>query len=431
MAIPTPKIELGVDVNSPIAPFFRLDDLETGVLDSSLGILGGESVFFDITDKVKRYSISRGKGRQFSQFTTGQADIELNNHDRTFDPKYADSPLVGQIVPRREIRISSNDAVVFYGWVDDWNLSYLPNGDSIAQATCYDAFAILAGQTLTAGTPVEQLSSARIIDVLDDPLVNWSASNRNIDEGIITMGTQEITEGTNALSYLQKITQTEEGLLFISKDGDVTFKSKLRPINIDNVTTFGDSEGIPFRNLGVTYGSELLFNNVIAANVGGGTATVADVESQAAYGVRTYTATDLLGANDQVAIDYALSIAEQYSTPEYRFDSLEVALHKLESADRDKILALELGSIARIIFTPNGIGDAIGQYGEIVSIDHMVSPDQHIVELGFSKLSKAQLTLDDEIFGKLDLANVLGAANNAWTLNDAIYGRLSAGMAVS
>lgn len=408
MAIPVPKIELGVDAQSSIAPFFKLDNNTTGVLDNVEYRLGGLDFFVDITNSVRNYSVSRGKNQEFAQFTVGQATIELNNQDRTFDPLYDASPLAGQIVPRRQIKISANDQILFSGWVDDWNFSYLPNDDSIAEAVAYDAFSIIAGQTVTAGTPTPQLSGLRINSVLDDPNVNWSESQRDIDSGFITVGSQEITEGQNALDYLQKITLTEQGLFFISKDGTVTFRGNLRPLNAANSIDFNDTTGIPFTNLSISYGAEELFNKVIVNNVGGSSITVDDLESQQIYGIRTYTGNDLLGVDDTAALEYAISIADQYSTPEYRINGFQVLLHKLHEDQIDQILDLELGSIARISFTPNNISPAITQYAEIIRIDHVVSPSQHVVEFGFRKLTKAELVLDDEVFGRLDASNVLG-----------------------
>ena len=71
------------------------------------------------------------------------------------------------------------------------------------------------------------------------------------------------------------------------------------------------------------------------------------------------------------------------------------------------------------------------QYGEIIRIQHTITPETHFATFGFSRLSQAQFLLNDDIFGTLDNANVLGAPFNDWTLNDTIYGRLSAGMALS
>jgi len=107
-------------------------------------------------------------------------------------PLFTSSPYAGNIIPRREIRITTGDKVQYTGWIDDWNLSYLPNGDSVAEAIAYDATSILSGQTLDASTPSEENTGARISAILDD--INWSADLRNIDTGQATLGTAAIAE---------------------------------------------------------------------------------------------------------------------------------------------------------------------------------------------------------------------------------------------
>ena len=98
----------------------------------------------------------------------------------------------------------------------------------------------------------------------------------------------------------------------------------------------------------------------------------------------------------------ALALAERYSQPEYLFNSLEVALHKLSPAQQAQILGMEIGSIGEVIFTPNGIGDPIERYVQVISINHTVNPDSHYVEFGFQSVDTASLVLDDAEFGKLD-----------------------------
>lgn len=431
MSIPAPKVELGLDGDSPIFPGFTLDNLESGILDNTDYYLAGGLIFYDVTDRVREISVSRGKSAIFSEISAGQATISFNNHDRAFDPRYTASPFAGNIVPRREIKIYSDGAPIFVGWVDDWNLSYLPNGDSITEAIAFDGFSILAGQKLPLSTPVEQLAGARVEAILDLPDVNWDPNLRQIQSGVLNMGTQEITVGTNVLNYLQQVTRTEDGLLYMSKAGEVTFKERLRPFNVPEVVDFNQGSGIPFSSVQVNYGTELLYNEITISRVDGGTAVATDPTSQASYGIRSLQSSDYLFANDTDLATQALNLAERYSTPEYRFEALEVAVHSLTPAEQTTVTGLELGSVARIQFTPNGIGDPIVQYGEIIGIQHVISPDQHFTTFGFSRLSQAQFLLDDEIFGTLDRANVLGADLNPWTLNDAIFGRLSAGMAVS
>lgn len=401
MSMPTEKVEVGFDlVDSPIAPFFVLDDPVKGVLDNTQYVIAG-TIFYDITSRVRRFQINRGRKSEFNFNPAGFASVELNNHDRAFDPLYPDSPFYGNIIPRRELRITTGTAVQFSGWVEDWNLTYLPNGDSVASADCIDATSILASQVLTAGTPAQQLSGARINDILDDPGVNWPTALRNIDEGGTTLGTQEIPEGTNALTYLQTIARTEPGEFFIGKEGRVNFRDRNFTATSDGLVVFGGT-GVDFVGIEVVYGSEQLYNQVVVSRLNGGTAVAADLDSQSAYGIRTLTEADLLMADDLDALDLAVQLADKYSRPEYRIDALEVQVNSLDPADQTDVLNLEIGSICKVEFTPNGIGDPISQFIQIIRIQHTVDPENHFIEFGFRELTQAYLVLDDAEFGKLD-----------------------------
>jgi hypothetical protein len=430
MTIPDLKVEIGFDLTqSNIAPFFTLDNAIRGVLDNDEYFLGGE-VFYDITDRVRNVNVQRGRSGLFQEFPSGAATIELNNHDRAFDPVYPDSPFFGNIIPRRKIRVSSGGEFTFVGFVTDWNLEYLPNDDSIATALCNDDLGFLNGIVLPDLVTTSTFTGERINAILDLAEVGWPAAERDIDTGLSLVGTQAVEDGTNALTYLQKVSETEPGLFFMSADGKLTFKEKLRPINVDTAVNFSTISGISFSNIQVTYGAELLYNEITVANEGGGTVVVQDLNSQAAYGKSAYSVTDLLGASDQQAADYGVEFVQTYSNPQYRVEGLEIALQKLSLEEQAEVLSLDIGSVGKIEFTPNGIGTPIVRYGEVNQITHTVEVDSHYVNLKFREITQAAFTLNSDVFGTLDDINVLGSEFNPWTLNDEIYGRLSAGMAL-
>lgn len=406
MSVPVQKVELGLDLtDSPIGPFFRLNDPVAGRLDNLQYTLGG-TIFYDVTGYVKSFQISRGKPRRFSSVPAGAANITFNNHDRTFDPTYVDSPFVGQIIPRREIKVTSGTAIQFTGYVDDWNLTYTVDGNSIADALAKDSTSFFAKQTLTAGTPVVESTGARIETVLSDPAVNWADSLRDIDPGVVNAGDQVIEPGTNALTYMNKIAETEGGLLFVDKSGRVAFRNRNTGATSSTLVTFGQGTAIPYSGIQVIYGSELLYNEVTVSNVGGGTAVAQDLTSQGEYGIRSLAITDLLGETDQQSVDLAVRYADLYSQPEYRIEILEVQVHKLEPAQQAEVLGLELGTVCKVEFTPNGVGDPIERFIQIISIKQDVNPEIHITRLGFQEVKYLPLVLDDAEFGKLDVASL-------------------------
>lgn len=401
MGVPTTKVEVGFDLSdSPVGPFFRLDDPITGVLDNTEWILAG-TIFYDITDRVRRFNINRGRQSIFTQYPAGVAEVEFNNHDRAFDPLYTSSPFYGNIVPRREIRITSGTAIQYTGWIDDWNLAYLPNGDSVATTMALDATAQLATRVVTPGTPAPELSGSRINTILDQASVAWASDLRDIEVGQTTMGDQVIGDNVLAWNYLQKVATSEPGDIFIGKNGYVTYRDRLFAPTSDNLTYFGGT-GIPFAGLEVVYGSEQLYNEVVIGRSEGGTAIATDLDSAGAYGIRNLTLTDILVETDLDAVDLAVALADKYGTPEYRINTLEIQVMKLEPADQYKVLDLEIGDICQVTFTPNGIGDPIQQFIQVIRIEHNVDPQTHVMLLGFSQIKNLSLVLDDAQFGKLD-----------------------------
>jgi hypothetical protein len=186
--------------------------------------------FNDISADVVAISVNRGKDPQQDTFNAASCSVQLNNETRNYDPDYGPSPYQGLIVPTGQVRIYSNEQIVFTGFITDWNFSYSPTGESIAELVASDAFWNLNSQTLTDFAPNEQLSSERILDVLIRPEVGgtatWPASLRKISPGVATMGDYTVSDGTNALSYLQEVEKAEPGRLFIDKLGRLVFRSR-------------------------------------------------------------------------------------------------------------------------------------------------------------------------------------------------------------
>lgn len=383
---------------------FILDDPVAGVLDNTEYTLGGV-VFKDITDRVITLSTDRGKNRDLDRFNSGSLNVILNNDDRAFDPNYSSSPFAGAIVPRREVRVTVDGVRTITTTIDDWNYSYTPDGDSRAEIQATDEFTLLARQLLTAGTATPQLSGARVNAVLDMESVNWPASERTIDAGVSTLGA-DVFEG-NALQYLQKVSDSEQGLLFIGKDGKLIFRDRLDATpTTASVTDFADDgTGIPFTLTAVNYGSELLYNqSVVTSNAG--TATASNDRSQTAYGVTSVELDTLVSTQLQLQ-NLADFLVQKYGDPEYRFETIRVNLDTVGSANKATCLGLEIGDIINITFTPNGIGSPIQQYGQVIRINHEIETSRHDMFISVSSLDWTFLVLDDTVFGKLDSNNAL------------------------
>lgn len=402
MPIPTFKVELGFDGNGP-GPFFVLDDPVAGVLDNTSYVLAGP-YFQDVSQYVIQVRTNRGKSRALDRYQAGQVSIDFNNRNRYFDPTYTASPFYGQIVPRRDVRVFANDLEVFYGTIDDWDLVYSPNGDSIASLSAYDGFAFLSQQTLAAGTNTVQLSGARINALLDDPGVEWPVAQREIGTGVEVMQADEVEAGTNALQYLQLVETSEPGELFIAKSGSLTFldRSSAAPSSSAPVLA-DDGSGINYSSVRVVYGSELLFTQTELTRLGSSYLAQGNaLTSQEIYGIRTLSSDNLLHNSDAALQNLADYLVAEYSQPEYRFEAVEIILSQVSLDNQNLLLGLELGSVCKVIFTPNGIAPAITEFAKIISISHQTDGIEHRMVLGLGTLNTDVFVLSDAAFGILD-----------------------------
>lgn len=401
MSLPVEKVELGFD-SFAIGNWFTLDDPVKGLLDSPTYVLAGGTNYVDVTPYLSSLSINRGKSRALDRYSAGQASVTFDNRNRYFDPTYTASPFYGQIVPRRDIKIWANGQIVYYGTVEDWNLDYSPSGESTATVLSYDGFAFLAQQTLTAQTFTSQLSGARVNAVLSDASVGWVLPT-NIDTGSTTLQGDAVS-ADNVLQYLQTIETTEPGELFVAKNGALTFQERNHAFTSAAAPLLSDDNtGINYSDVKVVYGSELLYTQLEISRKGSATIVqVNDTTAQATYGIRTLAEDGVLTNSDADTALLGNYLLGLYSAPEYRFESVGILLSQLSEANQNTLLNLDLGSVVKVTFTPNGVGSPIVRYTKVIAISHQVSLVEHRMVLGLGTLNTNTFILDDLAFGILD-----------------------------
>jgi hypothetical protein len=413
MAEPVVRVELGLELLSdPNAAI--LDDPVKGILDSPTYTLGGVN-FYDISDRIRSVSTRRGKSQALDKIDSGTVSILADNNDRLFDPLYQASPFYGALVPRRKIRIYANDKFVFDGYIDDFNLTYEPNGNSTVQMECSDAFSVLTKAKLDEQTPTSQLSGARIQAILNRPEVNWAASERDIDSGVFTMLDTTIPQDTSAIEYLQTVANSEFGDLFIGKDGKIVFRDRdYAPAGLSVIISDGladeNPDAIPFVDVNIVYGSEYLYNRIVISNsdVIPEESIAEDANSQLFYGVLTYSATDLLTENAADLDSLAQSLLEKYKEPVYRFESVTHILNVLDDTKQNEILDIEIGDYVLVEFQPNNIPPSIVQPCKVIGISHSWDITNKSVTLSLERIQPGIWTLSDPILGRLSVGNFLG-----------------------
>jgi len=408
MPAPAVKVELGLNLGNRDPVAFKLDDAIRGVLDNTSYTLSGNR-FFDISDRLIATSTARGKNQALDRIDAGTSSIVVDNSDRHFDPLYPDGPYFGQLIPRRSIRITCNGVPVFLGSIDDFDIVYAPSNRSQVRISASDAFSTLTNSGLEEFTPTAQLSGARVNAVLDRPEVDWPAAEREIDTGNSTMLGALVAEGTSVLEYLQLVSNSEFGDLFIGKDGKVVFRERNSVPNTPNLVftdevVAGVYQGIQFASVNNVYGSENLYNRILISNAGSPVleASAADTESQTVYGPRSYSQSNLLVASQselQFLADYLLA---RFKEPQYRFEAVTVVMDTLTTANQDAVLDLEIGDIVQVRFEPSDIPPAIEQYVRIIGISHDWSSASKNITFALERLDFAIFILDNPVLGELD-----------------------------
>jgi hypothetical protein len=395
--VPETTVELGSFTG------LTLDDPVFGTLDDN--VLDGGIAFEEIPQGVVSVSTSRGRNRDLERTNAGSLSVSLRNQDRFFDP-LGGSLFERYVVPRKPVRVLAEGSAVFTGFVDDWSFTYSPGGDSVASFSGSDGFGIFARNLNAGGSAAEELTGARLNRVLDQATVNWPAGDRDIEDGNSTLAAGVLDD--NALNYMSNVVEgSEQGLVFMSKDGKVAFRERLiEPVGSAVAFTDG-GPGIPYEDVQISYGTDLMVNEAVVT-FPGGTATASDATSQVTYGITERTLDTQLSseAQAQAIADYLVA---RYAEPEYRIGSVTVNLRALTSEQVDHVLGLELGDQADIVFTPNRVGEAIALRNRVIGVSHDVGILEHRVTFNFEELPFSFFILDDATFGRLDDdAGVLG-----------------------
>jgi len=209
----------------------------TTVISFAYGLnLYGEPDWKDITSYVKSFNISRGKSTELDSYSTGTANVVLDNRSRAFEPGFAASPFYELIEPYGKLKIVTSDYSDFVGVIDNWSFSYAEKGiDATAEIRASDNLATLAQNVLTEQTFGAQVSGSRIKDVLYGTDVYYT------EPTCISQGTRGITddtvaEGTNVLEYLQKVAANDGGLFYARRDGVIAFEDSAF-VNTGGLTT--------------------------------------------------------------------------------------------------------------------------------------------------------------------------------------------------
>lgn len=299
-------------------------------------------VWTDVSEFVRSLSVRRGRPNELARIEAGTLTLTLDNNNREFDPVHTGSPFYPNVLPLRRVRIvaeyGSLNYAVFHGYIERWPRARAAATTSAVTATAIDALAVLAqmniqgdlvaepeeGGPITEPLPAE-FSGARVNRILD--MVSWPAADRFIDAGLSEIAETTIEPpGVPALQHLQEVATSENGLLFASADGKVTFHDRHRRIrhgatSLASFSDFGDSPELPYTDLVPTLDLDEVFNHATVATPGGTVGEAEDSTSQTSFFKRSLPVTTLLNSAVE-AEDAAAYYVGRHKDPVQRYDTM-------------------------------------------------------------------------------------------------------------
>ena len=405
---------------------FILDDAVAGVLNNTIYVLDGTTNFAEVLDGCTNVSVKRGRRDQGDQFSAGTMAFTMLDTSGIFNPFDQQSPYYDSttqkpgLAPMRKVRLSRYSDInvkeyLFTGYIVNFNYNFALGGIDTVTVYCADDFYLLAQTFFAEFNVSEQLSSARLSAVLDLPEVAFPIAQRDIATGTQTLGgsaAYTVDAGTNVLEYCSRIQQAEQGRLYMSRDGDITFDARLGNTLSGSVADFhDDGTNFKYNGVGITFEADQVVNRASVTIAGGNTPQVAeDLISQGVYFIQTESITESLLHNDAAALTLANYLLS--GEPEARYTSVETQFNMLTTAQRDSLAVIDIGDTITVEKTfASGAGTTeLAQELAIEGIEHNINiSNGHSIALFTSPTTIVfELILNDAVYGIINADNVLG-----------------------
>lgn len=332
----------------------------------------------DVSAYVRGLRIRRGRNDELGRMEAGEAEVVLDNRDRRFDPTHAAGPYYPNVLPMRKISIRATWNAVTYdvytGFIEAWPTAWPLSTDSTVTLTCADAFMYFALVDWIAVS----FSASSAKDMINDILTfaNWPPLDRSIDDSITTMQAWSATQEP-IFGWLQRLTDSENGFLWIGADGTVYFRERhyrlTHTASNTSQATFGDSGvELPYTAIAPTFDQTYIRNDVIITRTGGVAQEAADTTSFSQYFRRKYTKTDLLMPTDSEALAAATWVMTQYKDPALRFRSITINPQVDNTNLWPQALGRDFHDRITVKRRPPGGGSAISQDCWIEGVEHTV-----------------------------------------------------------
>jgi hypothetical protein len=405
------ELDTGFDVNS-----FTLDDSVKGVLDNTEYTLGPNTNFADITEFVYDVSYKRGRQKIDDQFGAGTMSFTMRDETGILGPYDTNSPYYDPdndkpgLAPMRQVRLSRSAEYLFVGYVTAYNYNFALAGPNTVLVSCSDDFYLLAQTQLAAFNPSAETSGERIDTVLALPEVNYTGTT-NIDTGTVNLGhdnSYNVDAGTNTLQYITQINQAEQGRVFMSRAGVLTFQPRIGTTLSSPVIVFSDNgSNTPYDTVEIEFDADGVINRAFVKALDGKDAVADDLSSQGTYFIQSISITNSLlhlqGEVDDLA-DYLLE-----PEPGPRFTALSTNFALLDDTERADAVTVDIGDTITVTKDITGLSSLTSELS-IEGIEGIINfaTGHRITYYTAPTTVVFQLILDDSVYGQMDSTNVLG-----------------------
>lgn len=216
-------------------------------------------------------------------------------------------------------------------------------------------------------TPGER--AARVLDA-----IGWPDSLRELDTGISTLQSASLNQ--SALEHLQKVAESEFGLLYMTKEGRVRLEQRTNLINQVSQGTFTDAHGsdpaIVIAEPEIS--DSLIRNDVTVSRVEGVAQNAQDAVSISENGPVSYTRDGLFHDSDELSRYAAQFIVSEYKDALQRIESVVIKPRGNPSVLFPQVLGRELSDLITLAETPQGVGSEYVQDSVIEGITHTFGP---------------------------------------------------------
>ena len=396
---------------------FVLDDSLKGVLNNTEYVLDGTTQFADITEFTTLVAYSRGRRKTDYQFGAGTLTFTMRDETGILGPYDTSSPYYDPansqpgLAPMRKIRLSRDTEYLFVGYVTSYEYEFAMAGPNTVSVNCSDDFYLLAQTQLDDYNVSPETSGQRITSVLALPEVGYGGTTA-IDPGTVDLGhssAYDVPAGTNTLAYLNQINQAEQGRLFMSRDGVLTFQPRIGTTLSAPIISFrDDGTGAKYQDLSVEFDADNVINRAYVRALNGDDAIDSDAGSIAKYFTQSTSITNsLLHTTGDVATLAAYLLEPE---PEPRYTSVTTWFGSLTSLQRDAVATVDIGDTISIEKTIPGLGTQLGEELAIEGIQAIIDFNRgHTVTYYTSPTTIVfEMILDDALYGIIDSTNVLG-----------------------